>query len=484
MKKTKIVLFALNASFSHSNLAIRRIREHLDESIYEISLLEGGLRDTDDSILESLFNEKADVYGFSCYIWNIERTVRLCENLKGLLPHAVTVFGGPEVSYDVERFTELDFVDCTVSGGGEDAFTRICADVRDGKSVPKHIYVGKTPLYSGILYRTDEALPKTLYYESSVGCPFSCAFCLSSAEKGVIAKSAEQTLSELLEFEKLDGDFIIKFIDRSFNFDAERANEIWKGLLDPKYTKRYQFEVCASLLNEESFKVLSDFPRDKVQLEAGLQSTNEKTLAAVARHQNVLSTLNACRRIKNAGNVHVHLDLIAGLPYEDYTSFKKSYNDAYENCHCLQLGFLKLLFGTALRRDADKYGYKYLAQAPYTVLCNDFISYSELRYLDVIADLTDRYYNSGHFERTLAYAVPYADSPFDFYEGLADFIKENDGRSIRKIGQNDAYGLLFTYASAFDGIDCDVLERELHSDYAKFEVRRPPRLVRSSKDES
>ena len=145
---------------------------------------------------------------------------------------------------------------------------------------------------------------------------------------------------------------------------------------------------------------------------------------------------------------------------------------------------MKLLCGTSLRRDSAKYGYKFLSEPPYTVLCNDFISYAELRRLDVIADLTDRYYNSGHFEKTLTYAVPFASSAFDFYDGLADFIAKSDGRSIRKIGQNDAYGLLFTYVSSFDGIDCDTLERELHSDYAKFEVRRPPRLVRASQNES
>ena len=328
MKKTKIVLFSLNASFSHSNLAIRRLRERLDQNIYDVSLLECGLRDSDDSVLESLFNEKGDVYGFSCYIWNVERSVRLCENLKSMCPDAVTVFGGPEVSYESERFTSLDFIDCTVSGGGEDAFADICTSVREGKSIPKYIAGTKTPLYDGILYRSGETLPKTLYYESAVGCPFSCSFCLSSAEHGVIAKSASQTLDELFEFEKLDGDFIIKFIDRSFNFDVKRANTIWEGLLDPKYTKRYQFELCASLLNEESFEILSRFPNGNIQLEAGLQSTNEKTLEAVARHQNVKATLENCKRIKDRGNVHVHLDLIAGLPYEDYSSFKKSYNDA------------------------------------------------------------------------------------------------------------------------------------------------------------
>lgn len=474
----KITLFALNGSYNHTNLALRRLRPYLERAGYEVSVTEAGLRDGDSALLESLYRERADVYGFSCYIWNLNRMLILAKDLKAILPDSYIVFGGPEVSYGTERFEKCDFIDCIIKGAGESALVSVCKGISDGIK-PEHIIDGgKTELSDGILYREDETQKTTLYYESSVGCPFSCAFCLSSATHGVSAKSVEQTLDELYEFEKLDGDFIVKLVDRTFNFDVDRANAIWRGLLDPKYTKRYQFEICATLFNDESFGILEKFPRGKIQLEAGLQSTNEATLKAASRHLDPVKTLDICKRIKKNGNVHLHLDLIAGLPYEDYETFKKSFNDAYGACEQLQLGFLKLLHGTALRRDADKYGYKFSSEPPYTVLENKWISYSEIRRLDAVADLIERYSNSGHFSTCLEYAVGYAESPFDFFDGLLDHILENDGRNIRKIGQNDAYALLFSFSSSLHGIDKDVLTEKLHDDYTASEVRRPPKVIR------
>jgi radical SAM superfamily enzyme YgiQ (UPF0313 family) len=253
--------------------------------------------------------------------------------------------------------------------------------------------------------------------------------------------------------------------------------------LSSEYTKRYQFEICASLLDEEAFDILSRFPVGKVQLEAGLQSTNPQTLASVARHLDVEKTLEACRRIMSFGNIHIHLDLIAGLPYEDYYSFAKSFNEAYPCCHQLQLGFLKLLHGTALRKDADKYGYVFTCEPPYTVLQNNWMSYAELRRLDVISDLLERFKNSRHFERTLEYALQFAESPFAFYEGLADFIAKNDGRGIRKIAQNDAYALLFGFASSLSSIDIICLDVLLHKDFAETEVRRVPHFKHTKSKE-
>ena len=476
--KMKVVLFGLNGSFSHTNLAIRRLRPALEAEGFDVKLVEAGLRDADSAILETLVDENADIYGFSAYIWNIKRLLPIAEDLSSVLPNAFIVFGGPEVTYSTERFEDAGFIDCIIKGAGESALPSVCRSLKEGKNIPRIIDGGKTPLSEGILYRMDEHIKTTLYYESAVGCPYSCAFCLSSATCGVEAKSAETTLSELLEFEKLEGDFIVKFVDRTFNFNIKRANAIWRGLLDPKYTKRYQFEICAELLNEESFEILGKFPRGRVQLEAGLQSTNEKTLAAVARHLDSKATLDACRRIKEQGNVHVHVDLIAGLPFEDYESFKKSFNDAYPCGEQLQLGFLKLLHGTALRNKADEYGYRFTADPPYTVLSNNWMSYKEIRRLDAIADLVERYGNSGHFSRCLEYAMPYAASPFDFYEGLLDFINVRDGRNIRRIGQNDAYELLYSYAEGLPSIDAEILSRELHGDYTASEVRRPPRIIR------
>ncbi len=470
----KITLFAINGSYDHTNLALRRLSPRLLDEGFQPFLIEYGLRDGDGTMLESLYKSGASVYGFSCYIWNIKRMLTLAQDLKALRPDAVIVLGGPEVSYGSERF-DLPFVDCVIRGAGEEALTELCKSVRDGRPFEKFVDGGRVGLSDGILYSAGER-KKTLYYESSVGCPFSCSFCLSSATRGVTAKSVEQTLAELLEFEAIEGDFMIKLVDRTFNFDAPRARAIWQGLADPKYTKRYQFEVCASLMDERDIEILRLFPKGKVQLEAGLQSTNPETLSAVARHHDAKKTLSVCGRIKELGNVHIHLDLIAGLPYESYSRLKESFDAAYPVCDQLQLGFLKLLHGTALRRDAEKYGYKYLSEPPYTVLQNDFISYPELRRLDDIADLVERYRNSRKFCRSLTLLHTAVKSYFEFYEGLLNYIEAHDGRSIRRISQNDAYSLLFSYGKTLAGVDADKLETALHADYAAAEVRHSLRL--------
>ncbi len=477
----KIVLFAICGSYSHTALSIRCLRPSLVREGFEVVLVEGNLRDRSSALLHELYSHGADIYGFSCYIWNIEEMMSLAKDLHSLLPKSKIIFGGPEASFGEERFTELDFIDSVVCGAGEDIFPKICRAIADGRPIQKLYRAEKTALADGILYDSDELCGKgksILYYESSRGCPFSCAYCLSSAERGVFAKSAEQTLAELLDFEGLGEDFkILKFIDRTFNFDISRANTIWSALLDEKYTKKYHFEVCASLLNEESFEIFEKMPDGKIQLEVGLQSTNVRTLSEIARHLDADKTLENCKRIKKMGNIHLHLDLIAGLPYEDMESFGRSFDAAYPACHKLQLGFLKLLHGTYLRKNAEKYGYKFHCGAPYTVLCNDFISYDEMHLLQKISFLLERYHESGNFDKCIEFVLLEVDSPFDFYKGLSHFIDENDGREIQKISQADAFSLLYGYVSNFL---CEEDEKTfsslMHEDFARREVRKMPRM--------
>lgn len=477
----KIVLFALCGSYSHTGLAIRCLRPSLEREGFETVLVEGNLRDRTSSLLHTLYSHKADIYGFSCYIWNIEEMLCIAQDIHVLLPESRIIFGGPEVSYDTERFEQYHFIDSIICGEGEAVLPEVCKTIEKGKT-PERVYASvKNEIPSGILYRKDEISGQgksILYYESSRGCPFSCAYCLSSAEVGVTSKSIDQTLSELREFEALGDDFkIIKFIDRTFNFNIARANAIWRALLSDEFTKKYHFEVCASLLNEESFKIFENMPDGKVQLEVGLQSTNPLTLSAVSRHLDVKKTLENCRRIKEKGNIHLHLDLIAGLPYEDFHSFRASFDRAYPACHKLQLGFLKLLHGTALRRDADKYGYKYLSSPPYTVLQSNWISYEEIHTLEKISYLLERYHESGSFDKCIEFALRKLPSPFDFYLGLLRFIEENDGREIQKISQAGAYSLLYAYASTLiSAEDSEEFSRFIHEDFARKEVRKMPRL--------
>ena len=481
----KILLFAMNGSYSHTCLAVRCLRNALQKDCYEPIVMEANLRDRRDEVLQSLFEEKADVYGFSCYIWNINEMISVASDLKSLLPDSKMIFGGPEVSFDTERFEKLDFVDCIVCGEGEAVISNLCRMVEQGKALPKVVNSSGADVMDdeGILYRDgDYKSGEMLYYESSRGCPYNCSYCLSSAEHGVRAKSVEQTLSDLLEFERLNEDIkVIKFVDRTFNCDRKRASAIWRALADPQYTKNYHFEICASLLDEESFEVLSRLPKGKVQLEIGLQSTNEKTLLEVSRHINSKQVIAATERLHQMGNMHIHLDLIAGLPYEGYERFKMSFNDAYFCCDMLQLGFLKLLHGTELRRNAEKYGMVYSDTPPYTVLQTADISRDELYKLSQIADLLDRFYSSGKFARCLDLAVKKAKNPFDFYEGLSEYIAKAEGRSVRKLSQTDAFRVLYAYVKTYlNENDSQTFEELMHIDFAEHEARRMPLSVINS----
>ncbi len=463
----KIVLFAVNGSYSHTNLAIRCLRAPLERAGFEVVLVEGNLRDRRDELLQVLYRERADIYGFSVYIWNLSLMLSLGEDLKSLLPKSKLILGGPEVSFDTERFA--GFIDHIVVGEGEVALPKLCANLEESPRIVCEP-LREMP-HEGILYRDSDTGGDMLYYESSRGCPYACAYCLSSATRGVRFKSAEETLDDLLQFEALGRPVrVIKFVDRTFNFDKKRAAAIWRGLLDEKYTKCYHFEICASLLDEECFDILAQFPKGKVQLEIGLQSTNPETLAAAARHLDASRTIEAAKRLYEMGNIHIHLDLIAGLPYEDYASFRKSFNDAYGYSHMLQLGFLKLLHGTPMRENAAEHGYVYMSEPPYTVLSNKYISRDELYMLSKIDRVLERF--GGKFEKSLAVTLPYFPSPFDFFEGLAAFIEREDGRPIEKISQPHAFGLFYRYA--VKKTPENLLEQALHEDYAAHEARHLP----------
>ncbi len=476
----RVVLFALNGSYSHTNLAVRCLRDPLEKAGFEVLIIEKNLRDRSEDILESLYETHADVFGFSCYIWNIEQMLGFAADLRGLLPNAKMIFGGPEVSFDVERFSSLAFVDCVIGGEGEEVLTELCLGLGAGKDIPKLVSGREHDMANdGIFYRENETDRELLYYESSRGCPYRCAYCLSSACGKLRAKDAERVLADLASFESLGmKGRTLKFVDRTFNFDITRANTIWQALLSDRYTGCYHFEICASLLNEESFAILAQFPKGKLQLEIGLQSTNAETLAAVSRHIEPRGVIAATKRIHDMGNIHVHLDLIAGLPHESYARFGRSFDEAYACADMLQLGFLKLLHGTALRENAKEYGYVSMARPPYTVLASKDINREELYRLGGIADLLERFYSSGRFEGSLGFAVAHADSPFGFYEGLLDYIAVHDGRPIRKISQPDAFGLFYGYVRGFlPGDKHAEFEELLHADYAAHERRQMPYSV-------
>jgi len=476
----KIELFTLNGSFSHSNLAVRCLGTALREAGFDsVHVTEATLRDRTATVLARLVAANADLYSFSSYIWNVTDLLSIARDLKALRPQTKIVFGGPEVSFDCERFTSLDFIDTVVTGEGEEALVALAQALEAGKPLPR--LLKGTPdrgfLTRGTHYDKNEPITSLVYYEGSRGCPYSCTFCLSSASEGVRAKSAKKVLEDLLEFEHFQKPLTVKLVDRTFNFDRERAKEIWQGLLSPRFTKCYHFEISAPLLDEEALSILAQFPKGKVRLEIGLQSTHEKTLTAVGRNGSAKATLDAAARLKAAGNVHVHLDLIAGLPFEDYRSFAASFDAAYPHCHVLQLGFLKLLHGTALARDAEKYGILASATPPYTVLETSWLTFSEIDRLHGISGILDRLHEKGRFAHTLYFILQYFSSPFSFFEGFLDYLKKADGRELQGISQRDLFEHVWGYAKTrIETGLWDELRRYLIADFRAVEARRPPKF--------
>ncbi len=476
----RIVLAALNASYVHTNLAIRCIGKALSAAGHEVILLERSLKDRTRELLYALHRADADIYGFSVYIWNREAILSLAADLKQLRPRAKIVLGGPEISYEDDSFfARHPFIDNILAGEGETVFPAY-AD----KLPSPHTVLCGAPYEgfadAGILY--DEYPPDShtggiLYYESSRGCPFACSYCLSSALPGVRAKSAEQTIEELARFESLDGVRVIKLVDRTFNFDRRRADRIWRALAEDRFTKTYHFEICADLLDEENFTVLAAMPAGRIQLECGVQSTNPATLSAIGRTADPRKILTALKRLKQMGNIHIHADLIAGLPLENFARFGQSFDETCVCCHHLQLGFLKLLPGTSLRRKAEEYGIRYSSAPPYEILESSVLSFEELSRLHAIDEVLERF-GGGRFPHTLELLLQKEDSPFAFYDAMADALP-----AVRAMSQRTAFIALRTFALRL-GTDAGMLDAALTLDWLLYENGSLPPPLKAEHHES
>ncbi len=487
----KTLIVALNSQYIHSALAPWYLKASCGPECGTVDILERTINEYAGDILQGIYRYKPDVTAFSCYIWNIGLVLELVSDLKKLLPRSIIVLGGPEVSYDagelLEKHEQIDFI---LAGEGEKSFPQLLAHLVCNKLSVGLASADKTGIASidgfdlidGLSFRsapgivskppafvknlddipspyTDEMLAslknKIAYFEASRGCPFSCSYCLSSVSEGVRTFSTKRIFSDL---EKLVGSGVsqIKFVDRTFNANRERA-----ALLLKHITGRYgssgcnfHFEVGADLFDDEIMSILEHSPRGLIQIEAGVQSTNEKALSAVCRKTDTARLLQNIERLTAAGNVHIHADLIAGLPYEDYSSFARSFDSVFSaGPHQLQLGFLKFLKGTRLRREADQrpglgtgpeagancranhttrrsaaeaVGYLYRDVPPYEILSGEHINYEELTTLKGIAGLVDKYYNSGRFVNSLGYLIKIGfGSPFDFFESFRGFYEKN-----------------------------------------------------------
>ena len=441
----KIVLTAINAKYIHSNLAVYSLRAYASPYKDEIEIAEYTINQQLDDILIDLYKKKPDILCFSCYIWNLTYVEELIREVKKIFPNLPIWVGGPEVSYDAKdvlaRLPEVTGVMC---GEGEETFLELL-----------HFYYtkeGDLSQIAGIAYRDAEGnihqnewrktidlstVPfvyqdmadfknKIIYYESSRGCPFSCSYCLSSVDKCLRFRDLELVKKELQFF--IDEEVPqVKFVDRTFNCKHDHAMEIWKYLMEhDKGITNFHFEVAADLLNEEEIQLIEKMRPGLIQLEIGVQSTREETIREIRRTMKFSEVARIVKRIQQRGNVHQHLDLIAGLPYEDLESFQKSFDDVYGlHPEQLQLGFLKVLKGSYMEEKKEDYGLVFKSKPPYEVLYTNWLSYEDVLTLKVVEEMVEVYYNSGQFSYTLRHLEKEYESPFMLYLELGKYYENH-----------------------------------------------------------
>lgn len=475
-----ITLLAINSKYIHSSLALWYLTAAC-KPCGDLTPLEHSMNEPLFHILHSVYETEPDVLVVSCYIWNIGYVLRLCGEIKALLPQLTIILGGPEASFRAqELMREHPEIDLILLGEGEESLPAVLRDLPHAHAVSGCVARKGEEITQNGGYQciaeldalpspyTDQMLAslhgKLAYYESSRGCPFSCAYCLSCATKGVRTFSLNRVFSDLRRLSK-SGVQTIKFVDRTFNADRGRAKEIVSFLLALDAPVTYHFEVGADLFDEELLDLLHRAPPGRFQIEAGIQSTNEPTLRAVCRVTDTAKALDTIREIASWNTVHVHADLICGLPYESFSIFARSFDELYAaRPHALQLGFLKLLHGSALRKDAAQYGYIASPEAPYELRASDALSASELFRIHEIEDAVEKYYNSGRFCATLAYITTRVPSAFALFSDLADKMKEGAARYAAR-SPDCLFQLLADFCRAHPAIDPKRADAALAFDY-------------------
>lgn len=489
----KILLAACNAKYIHSNLAVYDLKAYSSDYDEHVILREYTINQPKDEILKDIYSSGADVACFSCYIWNISFVRELIRDLVKILPKTAFWAGGPEVSYDAEKFlTEMPEMTGVMVGEGEKTFHDLLEFYIDGKDSLEEI--------SGIAYRTGDkiihngwrelmdlsAIPfvyehlekfenRIIYYESSRGCPFSCSYCLSSIDKKLRFRDLELVKKELQFF--LDHRVPqVKFVDRTFNCKHEHAMTIWKYILEhDNGVTNFHFEISADLLREEEMELMSQMRPGLIQLEIGVQSTNPETIRAIHRHMDLKKLEHCVNRVHSFRNIHQHLDLIAGLPYEDYDTFHQSFNDVYQmKPDQLQLGFLKVLKGSLMQKEAEGYGIVYKEKEPYEVLSTNWLTYGEVLKLKMVESMVEVYYNSGQFWHTLEYLVPFEKDAFTFYEKLGSFY-EKKGYSEISHSRMRRYEILLEYLQEETDVPTEVAAQKMLYDlYLREKLKKRP----------
>lgn len=497
----KILLAACNAKYIHSNLAVYDLQAYASDYADHIVLKEYTINQQKDDIMRDIYLEHPDVVCVSCYIWNLSFVKELMADLIKILPGADFWVGGPEVSYDAEKFlTENSEFKGVMVGEGEETFKELAG-----------YYVEKNPQdlkdMTGICYRDKDqiihngwrqimdlsSIPfiykdlsefknRIIYYESSRGCPFSCSYCLSSIDKKLRFRDTETVKKELQFF--IDNKVPqVKFVDRTFNCKHDHAMAIWKYINEhDNGVTNFHFEISADLLREEELQEMSTMRPGLIQLEIGVQSTNPDTIKAIHRTMDFEKLKGIVDRIHSFGNIHQHLDLIAGLPYEDYDSFRNSFNDVYAlKPQQLQLGFLKVLKGSHMMEMCREYGIVYKTQEPYEVLSTKWLDYDHVLKLKTVENMVEVYYNSGQFQNTLEYLENFFPDAFSIYERLGSFYMEKGYGDVSHTRMR-RYEILLEFLEDVPEISMDQVKDQMVYDlYLRENLKSRPGFARDQK---
>ena len=496
----KILLAACNAKYIHSNLAVYNLRAYAEEYREHIILKEYTINQQKDEILRDIYLEKPDIICFSCYIWNISFVKEIAEDLKKILPESVFWAGGPEVSFDAEDFLKKNpgFFGVMV-GEGEETFRELCRFYVDNKGNLEEIpgiafYSGEKIRHNGwreimdlskvpFAYENMEDFRnKIVYYESSRGCPFSCSYCLSSVDKKLRFRNLDLVKKELQFFidRKVPQ---VKFVDRTFNCKHSHAMEIWQYILEhDNGITNFHFEISADLLKEEELSLMEKMRPGLIQLEIGVQSTNPDTIKAIRRTMDFERLSEIVNKIHSFGNIHQHLDLIAGLPYENYDSFRNSFNQVYAlKPEQLQLGFLKVLKGSLMKEMEEEYGIVHKEKEPYEVLSTKWLSYGEILKLKTVESMVEVYYNSGQFQNTLNYIESFFEDAFSLYEELGKFYEEKGYHSISH-SRMKRYEILLEFLEGYQEISREkVVDAMILDLYLRENLKSRPSFAPSQK---
>ena len=497
----KILLVACNAKYIHSNLAVYDLQAYASDYADHIVLKEYTINQQKDDIMRDIYLEHPEVVCVSCYIWNLSFVKELMADLIKILPGADFWAGGPEVSYDAEKFlTENSEFKGVMVGEGEETFKELAG-----------YYVEKNPQdlkdMTGICYRDGDqiihngwrqimdlsSIPfiykdlsefknRIIYYESSRGCPFSCSYCLSSIDKKLRFRDTETVKKELQFF--IDNKVPqVKFVDRTFNCKHDHAMAIWKYINEhDNGVTNFHFEISADLLREEELQEMSTMRPGLIQLEIGVQSTNPDTIKAIHRTMDFEKLKGIVDRIHSFGNIHQHLDLIAGLPYEDYDSFRNSFNDVYAlKPQQLQLGFLKVLKGSHMMEMCREYGIVYKTQEPYEVLSTKWLDYDHVLKLKTVENMVEVYYNSGQFQNTLEYLENFFQDAFSIYERLGSFYMEKGYGDVSHTRMR-RYEILLEFLEDVPEISMDQVKDQMVYDlYLRENLKSRPGFARDQK---